>query len=203
MRHDEQAAADFVESVARAIETRHEVTALPRVSRELRERIGEGFHVLTVDVDAWYQAAIGQVPQLIPDEAGAPVILKVLVCAECGTRGVPRAGQLHCPDHPGVELDYIDYPVRKLPEGFQHLQSVLATGISKRWLRRLQRDIEGQRQAAVWLSECGFHRHNAQVLLRYVATQSGVPVDDGRFTFEGEGSSGLVRFHADSGGVPL
>lgn len=192
------------EQLAALIRARHEVEPLPRIAVELRDRLDQGLEKLLADVDGWYSHAVGEVPQLIPDEAGAPVYLQVLCCEVCGTRGERRGGVLVCPDHPSAELGFIDYPVRKLPDGFEHLRPTVTSGITRRFLRRLQRDIENQRQATVLLTEVGLSQHNGRVVLGYAAQKAGMRVEDGRFSYEGTRDEGLVRFHADpDAGVAL
>lgn len=182
-----------IEALVTLLFQRHRAWPAPRVTRELRERIEEGVQGVIDGTDQWYQAAIGQVPQLIPDEQGTPVILKLLACDECGSVELVD-GLGRCGDHPEAGSSFVDYPVRKIPEGFKHL------GVGRKQLQQLVRDVRDQRQAALLISEVGQHRHNARIVLRYAAEKAGYAPDHCRV----DDAEELVRLFAEpDAGVPV
>lgn len=191
-----------VEQVVDLIVAKHVTEPLPRVRTQLVGRLSTAI----AEAERSYLTELGDAPQLLPDEEGAPIVLKLWTCPICGERPetvaiVPPRCYAHAEDPAtetlldGVAMEATDYKPRKLPDGFAHLQSSLPNGVDKRFLTRLQRDLERSGEATVALPEVGAHEQNARAVLRYVAGKAGWhPERQGRVSVDGDGAEAMVRW---------
>jgi hypothetical protein len=136
----------------------------------------------------------------------APIVLKLWACEVCGAGPItytmipPRCYE-HDPEPgtqslvDGLPMVASDYKPRKLPDGFLHLQSSMPGGVDKKFLVKLQRDLERSGEATVRLPEVGAHEQNARAVLRYVASKAGWhPERQGRIAIVGEGAAAMARW---------
>jgi hypothetical protein len=140
------------------------------------------------------------------------ITLQVYVCPECSARisdqsvknraWPPRCFECNNLDPmkqtlmDGKPMVSTEIPVRKLPDAFRHVDSVLTNGIDERYVRRLVREIENQKQAMVPAAHVGFPA-NARVLLRFAASRAGVDYNAGAVRELGEGQDVRVHFYVD------
>lgn len=168
-------------------------------------------------------AAVGQIDLTLGDARVRPLQgeidrgelkLLVSVCPDCGLRrgeqavknrafpprcfecnGVAESEQTLMDGKPMIPLEI---PVRKLPQAFKHLDSSLRTGITERYIAKLVREIDQQRQATVPVREAGGHAHNARIILRFAAERAGASLTAGAIRVRGDGEDARVTFFVDA-----
>jgi hypothetical protein len=140
------------------------------------------------------------------------VFLQVYACPDCGQRisdqtvknrsWPPRCFECNRVDPEvqtlmdGKPMISVEIPVRKLPDAFRHVDTPSRTTLSERYIRKLVRSIDQQRQAAVPVRDVAFP-HNARVLLRFAAARAGVTFEQGRVAVLGDGQDARVHFYVD------
>jgi predicted RNA-binding Zn-ribbon protein involved in translation (DUF1610 family) len=139
--------------------------------------------------------------------------LLVYVCPDCGLRQSeqavrnqsfpPRCFECNGLDEQkqtlmdGKPMVPLEVPVRKLPDAFRHLDSSMRTGITERYIAKLVRSIDQQRQASIPVRDAGGLAHNARLILRFAAERAGVVVEDGAIRVRGDGSNAIATFFVD------
>lgn len=156
---------------------------------------------------------LSDTPTLQAEVDAGRIMLHVYACPDCGTRIAeqkvknrswpPRCFECNGLDEQeqtlmdGKAMVATEIPVRKLPDAFKHLDGISKrAGITEKYLAKLSRLIDQQRQGVVPVRDVGF-AHNARLILRFAAGRAGVNFEAGAVRVFGEDEGARVHFFVD------